>query len=813
MSTLWSDLRYGLRMLAKTPGLSFIAVLTIGLGVAFTTHQYSSVYGSVIRGLPVPGHERLVALRENVEPRGIEDSPLPLHDYLDLHDEQSVFDDLGSGYMGTVNLAGEEGPPERFRGAFMSANALELVGVPPLLGRVFREGEDAPGSPPLLVISYHVWQNRFAGDPSVVGRTVRVNGEAAEVIGVMPDGFRFPFMEDVWVTDRQDPDALARRDGIYVEAFGRLKPGVTMETGQAELDRLGSTLEQRFPEENAGVTFDLIPYADRYMPSQITAVLWLMLGATFGVLLIACANVANLLLARASIRTREVAIRTALGADRGRVIRQLLAEALVLALVGGVVGVVLAWVGIDMFNQRLDPIEHPYWIDIRLDAPALLFAFGVTLLACLAAGTIPAIRASGVGVGEILKDESRGSSSFRLGRFSSALVVGEIAVSCALLITAGFMIESVVNLKNVDLGFDPGRLLTGRVGLFAADYPDRPDREQFFQGLQERLEAEPGVTSVALTTNLPALGADRWAISVEGESYPSERDHPVTNGSAITAGFFRTLDVPLLRGRELTTLEAWERDDPVAVVNESFVQEVLHGRDALGTRVRIGGNDSELPWMRIVGVVPDLHVGGGVGGIGDDEVDPQELYVPAGVLDPRFLSAVVSTQGPPSALAPRLREVVADMDPNLPVYQVGTVAEGIQQATWAFGMFGSLFTIFGLAALFMAAVGLYGVMAFSVAQRRQEMGVRMALGASAGDILRMVLRRGGMQLAIGVAVGLLLGYGMGRPLSVMTYEVDLGDPRLYLVIVLTLVLAGLAACIMPARIATRTDPAEAMRPQ
>jgi len=813
MSTLWSDLRYGFRMLAKTPGLSLIAVLTIGLGVAFTTHQYSSVYGSVIRGLPVPGHERLVALRESVEPRGIEDSSLPPHDYLDLRDEQSVFDDLASGYIGTVNLAGEEGPPERFRGAFLSANALDLVGVPPLLGRVFRDGEDEPGSPPLLVISYRVWQNRFAGDPSVVGRNVRVNGEAAEIIGVMPEGFRFPFMEDVWATDRQDPDALARRDGIYVEVFGRLKPGVTMETAQSELDRLGSTLEQRFPEENAGVTFDMIPYAERYMPSQITAVLWLMLGATFGVLLIACANVANLLLARASIRTREVAIRTALGADRGRVIRQLLAEALVLALVGGVVGVVLAWVGIDVFNQRLQPIEHPYWIDIRLDAPALLFAFGITLLACVAAGTIPAIRASGVGVGEILKDESRGSSSFRLGRFSSALVVGEIAVSCALLITAGFMIESVVNLKNVDLGFDPDRLLTGRVGLFQADYPNRPDREQFFQSLQDHLEAEPGVTSVALASSLPALGASRWTVSVEGESYPSERDHPVTNGSAITAGFFRTLDVPILRGRELTTSETWERDDPVAVVNESFVEEVLDGREALGTRVRIGGDDSEFPWMRIVGVVPDLHVGGGIGGIGDDEVDPEQLYVPAGVVEPRFLSALLSTRGPPSTLAPRLREVVADMDPNLPVYDVGTVAEGIQQATWAFGMFGSLFTIFGIAALFMAAVGLYGVMSFSVAQRRQEMGVRMALGASGSDILRMVLRRGGIQLAVGVGVGLLLGYGMGRPLSVMTYEVNLADPRLYVLIVLTLSLAGLAACMVPARAATRTDPVEAMRPQ
>jgi predicted permease len=812
VSTFWSDLRFGFRMLAKTPGLSLIAVLTIALGVGFTTHTYSTVYGSVIRGLPVPGHDRLVSLRQSVEIRGIEDSTIPLHDYLDLRREQAVFDDLAAGHVGTINLAGDEGPPERYQGAFLSANALSLVGVPPHLGRVFREGEDAPDAPPLLVLSYHVWQNRFAGDAAIVGKGVRVNGQAAEIIGVMPEGFRFPFREDLWATHRQDPATLARRDGSYMEVFGRLKPGVTMETAAADLDRIAALLERRHPEDNEGVAFNLGPYAERYMPAQITAVMFLMLAATFGVLLIACANVANLLLARAAIRSREVAIRTAMGASRSRVIRQLLAEALVLATVGGALGLALAWVGVDVFNARIQDIQRPYWLDIRVDTPALLFALGVTLLATVVAGTVPAIRASGVRIGEILKDEGRGSSSFRLGRFSTALVVGEIAVSCGLLVAAGFMIQSVVNLRTMDMGFDVEGVLTGRVGLFEADYPERADRDRFFQTFEERLEAESGVTSVALATSLPALGGSRWVIAVEGESYPSDRDYPVTNGAAVTAGFFETLEVPILQGRDFTPSEAWSMGDPVVVVNESFVREVLKGREPLGTRVRLGREGSQFPWMRIVGVVPDLHVGGGVGGIGDDQLDPEYLYIPPAVVDVRFMSAVLASQGPPTALARRLREVVTALDANLPVYNLGTLEDGIREATWAFGLFGSLFTLFGIAALFMAAVGLYGVMAFSVAQRRQEMGVRMALGAGPSDIVGMVMRRGGVQLAIGIALGVGLGYGMGLPLSAVTYEVNLADPVLYAAIVATLGLAGLTACLVPARAATRTDPVEAMRP-
>ena len=812
MATFWADLRFGVRMLWKTPGLSLIAVVTIALGVGFTTHTYSSVYGSVIRGLPVPDSDQLVNIDESNEELGFTRMSLPLHDYIDVRDQQTVFTDVAAGYQGTVNLAGDEGPPERFQGAFLTANGLEVTRVPPLLGRTFQAGEDAFDAPPLIVLSYHVWQNRFAGDRDIVGRTVRANGLTTEIIGVMPEGFNFPFAETVWLTHRQDPASLERRDGIGLVTYARLRPGVTMEVAAAELETIALRLEATYPEASRGVRFGIRPYAEAYMPKEITAVLWVMLFATFGVLLIACANVANLLLARASLRSREVAVRTAMGASRGRVIRQLLVEAGVLALVGGALGLVLAWVGIDLFNAALVDIEKPYWIDIRVDGPALTFALGVTMLASVAAGTIPAIRASGLGLGEILKDEGRGSSSFRLGRFSTALVIGEIAVSCGLLIAAGLMIKSVANLRTLDLGFEPDAILTGRVGLFDADYPEQTDRQQFFQRLVERLEAEPGFESAALTTSLPALGASGWFVNVEGETYLEERDYPLVNGAVITDGFFEAIGVSMIQGREFSRFEAWDDSDPAAVVNESFVSEVLHGRDPLGTRFRLGRGVEDAEWIRIVGVVPDLHVGGGVGGIGDDLIDPEQIYLPAGITDVRFMSAVIRTQGPPSASTARLREIVVGLDANLPVYQLGSVAQGIRQSTWAFGLFGSLFTIFGIAALFMAAVGLYGVMAFSVNQRRQEMGVRMALGAGPREIRRMVLKRGVIQLAIGMVLGLGLGYALTRPMAVVTFQVDLTDPLVYVAILSTLAVAGVAACLVPARAATRANPVEAMRP-
>ena len=810
MASIVSDLRFGVRMLVRTPGLSAMAVLTLALGIALTTHTYSSVYGSVIRGIDVPAADRFVTLEEHDLEQGFSNGSLPYLDYLDLQAAPNGLESLAGVYEGTINLAGEGAPPERYEGAFVTWNALSVVGVEPLMGRVFQEGEDGVDATPRIVLSERVWRNRFDADPEIVGRTIRANGAVTEIIGVMPAPFAFPMQAELWLPVPYDSRVEARRSQ-YLVGFGRIPEGVDPDAVHATLATFSERLAEIHPEENGGIVLTTIPYTERYMPPQITAVMYLMLVATFGVLLIACANVANLLLARASVRSREVAIRTAMGASRWRVVRQMLAEVGVITALGGVVGVGLAWVGIEVFNAWIAPIEKPYWIDVNLDGPALAFAFGVSAVASVAAGIYPALRASGLGVGTVLRDEGRGSTSLRLGRFSHTLVVAEVAVSCGLLITAGFMIKSVANLKNLDLGFQPETVLAGRVGLFETDYPTPGDRVRFFEQMEERLAAIPGVESAALANIEPGLGGGRWAITIDGDPYETPNDYPRAGGNIVTSGYFDAIGAELLQGRDFLPTEVWDESTPVAIVNRSFVDRVLGGREPLGMRVRIGGDDSPWPLSTIVGVVGDTHIGGGTGGLGDDQVDPEMLYVTPAVYDVRFMSALLKTAGPPAALAPELRRVVAELDPDLPVYRLGPLDEAIEQATWAFGLFGSLFTIFGIAALFLATVGLYGVMAFSVNQRRSEMGVRMALGADAAVIRRMVLVRGTKQLGLGLVLGIGLGYLLAGPLSAVTFGVETSDATVYGAIVVTLGIAGLLATIVPAVAATRADPVEAIR--
>ncbi|MDH3270055.1 MAG: ABC transporter permease [Gemmatimonadota bacterium] len=811
MSTLMTDVRFGLRMLAKTPLLSAVAVITIALGVALTTHTFSSVYGAILRGVPVPGHERLVYVGENRLEMGISDMEMSVHDFEDLRAQQTSFEDVGAFYQGTVNVAGEAGPPERFAGAYVSGNLLDLVGIQPIEGRLIRSEEEGPDADPVIVIGHHVWQNRFAGEPGVVGRMIRVNGVSTEIVGIMPEGFRFPFLEDVWLPHRVDANALERGQGSDFDVVGRLREGVSLSAAQAELSTVAARLEQTYPESNGGIGMIAYPYTDRFMPQEIQAVIWVMLAATFGVLLIACTNVANLLMARASIRSKEIAVRTALGAGRWRVIRQLLIESLVVATLGGAVGVFMAWLGVDAYRRVVADIYKPYWIDFRMDVPVIVFSLAVTALAAVAAGMLPALRASSLKIGEHLKDESRGASSLRLGRLSHALVVSEIAVSCALLIAAGFMIRSVVNLNNVDLGFETERVLTGRLGLFENDYPDPSAREQFFLQLEERLTAQPGIESAALTSSLPGLGGGWYYMSVEGVSYPTDADHPVILTSFVTSDFFRTLGVEPSQGRVFDPLEARGGGDPVAIVNESFAQTYLSGTPVLGERLQLGLPRSERPWHRVVGVVPDMHVGGNVGGIGDDLERPERAFFPFGAIDLSFASFAVKTRDDPESLAPSVRTLVAELDSNLPVYDLLSLERAIDDATWAFSLFGSLFTIFGAAALFLAAVGLYGVMAFGVSQRRRELAVRLALGAKPNALVRMVVGNGAGQLALGILIGVGLGAVMSRSMRVMLYGVETDDPVVYGSIVLTLAATGLLACVLPARSATRTDPVQAMR--
>lgn len=809
MEGFLKDLRLGFRMLLRTRLLSLVAVLTIGLGVGATSFAFNFAYGVLGRELPVRDAERLMVVQQTEPGQGRRASPVPFTDYVDFRDRQTSFDMLRGGYSGTLNLGGDEGPPERFQGGFVTVGFLEMLGVQPILGRTFREGDDLPGAPALALLGHDIWRNRFAADPGVVGRTVRVNGEVATVIGVMPEGFGFPVNEDLWVPLRVDAEQLPRRGGQPMAVAGYLRPGVSREAAAAEMASIATRIEAEHPDANRGIGATVVPYTMAFMPPQITTMLIMLMVMVLGVLVVACANVANVLMARTIIREREVAVRSALGAGRWRVIRQLLAEAVALGVAGGIVGLGVAWISLRTFRNTLVDLPRPYWIEFALDGPTVLFTALMTLAAAVLAGTVPALRATGGAMSAVLRDESRGSSSMRVGRFSTVLVVGELAVSCALMIGAGLLIRSLMDLNRLDVGFQTEQVMTSRLGLFDGDYPDPDARNRFYHLLLERLESEPGVRSAALANNLPSLGQGRSPIQVDGESYTSDADIPAAGTSVVSAGFFETFGVRLLEGEELRPEHTRRGAEPVVLVNRSFVQKRLGGQAAIGRRIRMGGAATEEPWMRIVGVVPDLHPGVGPFG-GGDQLD-EAIYLPLGLADPRFISIAVLTQGPPAEITPALRAAVADVDPNLPLYWVRTMTEGMAQSTFMHKMFGTLFAIFGASALFLAAVGLYGVIDFSVSSRLREMGLRMALGAEGASIMRMVFGRVFRQVAVGVTLGLALGALLARPLATAMFGVQSWDPVVYGVIVGTLVLTAAAAALRPANRAVRVDPVVALR--
>ncbi len=805
MGQFVQDLRHGIRLLLKQPAVTGIAVLALALGIGLTTTMFSIVYAAVIRGLPFERPHQLMHL-ERAKPS--EDQPsleVPIHDYTDWRAQQKSFEDLAAFDVGTVNVRGNEWKPERFSGAFITANAFSLLRVQPVLGRTFREDENRPDAPLVLLLSHGAWRNHFAGDPGVVGQTVHVNGEVATIIGVMAEGFAFPIREEVWVPLRMDPLRIERKQpGITLEVFGRLRDGVSRDQAAAELAAIAARLEKEYPETNRGITTVMKPYVDEFIGAEAVATLYAMLGAVFGVLLIACANVANLLLARAAARSKEIAVRTALGATRLRVMVQLLTESLVLALVGAFFGLGIAQLGIVLFNRAIVDTSPPFWIDIGIDRGVLLFVLGVTVLASLLAGLVPALRASGGNVSDVLKDEARGTSSFRLGRFSKGLVIAEIALSCGLLVPAGLMTKSVVRLKTTEFGFATHDVFTARVGLFEAVYPDTASRLRFYEELLRRLDGRPGVRAAALTSNLPVAGTGRWQFAVEGRAYAAERDYPLARRAVISPRYFDTFGVSLLQGRDVGP-EDRAASLPVTIVNRVFAETHFPNQDPLGRRIRVGTGDNAGPWLTVIGVAPDVWMQG------IDDRDAAGFYVPLAQVDQRFMSIAIRTQGNPLDLTNLVRDEVVAIDPDLPIYFVNSMDGVIQQSSWFYGVFGGLFMVFGFVALFLASVGLYAVMAFSVRRRTQEVGVRMALGAEGRDVLRLILRQGMTQLAMGAVIGLGLAWWLARTLRVILFQVEPTDPLTFTTILATLALTGLLATIVPARRATRVDPAMALR--
>ena len=811
MNHLLSDIRYGTRVLLKRPGLSALAVAALAVGIGLTSTMFSIVYAAVLKGLPYERSDRLVAIFRNRPAQGIKFLSVDIHDFIDWREQQKSFEALAAFYVETVNVSGTEGRPIRYYGAYASANLFDILRVRPIVGRAFRPEEDKPSAPAVLILSYRAWRDRFNGDPNIVGRHVRANAEMTTIVGVMPENFDFPGQLDAWLPLRIDPLAYRRGSGPAFEstqlnAIGRLRDRVSLEAAQTEMSAIAKRIAAEHPESNEGIGVTLIRQNDAWIGPEGRSMLLTMLAAVFGVLLIACANVANLLLARAQLRTREIAIRMALGARRARTIAQLLAETLVLALAGAAAGLLVANAGIAFFNASTTNLDLPLWLSARFDPAVALFVVALALLSAILAGTLPALRASKGDVSEILNDEVRGSSGLRVGRISRALVVAQLSFSCGLLVVAGLMIRTIVNVARFDYGFNTTNVYTARLGLFAKDYPTPAAEVQFYDRLRQRVGSLPGVRSAAYTSDLPARGSSQMQrLSVDGTAYPTEQDHPRARRIVIAPAYFEIFDAKPIAGRAFTDADR-EGSLPVAIVNRRFVQRFLGGGDPVGRRIRLG--DDAAAWRTIVGVVPDMHLGGVFDQL---DVHDEGVYLPLAQNVINFMSLIVRTERDPMTYASAIQTEVNAIDPTLPLYWVRSLKQQYELDTWFFRAFGKLFMTFGFAALALAIVGLYGVVSFSVSQRTREIGVRMALGAQARRILQLVLAQGGLQLAIGVLVGVGFAAILSRALQAMLFRVNPWDPVVFALVVAALSVSGLTACLIPAARAIRLDPVDALR--
>ena len=802
---LTKTIQQAARALGRSRGLAILAVITLGLGIGSTTFMFSLVHGALYRGLPFPDGDEIMVAYATHAGEGIDRGSWEWQDYRELRGATS-FEEVAAYYSGTVNLATGE-RAVRFDGAFLTANAFDLLRVQPLMGRTFLPGDDVPGAESVVVLSYGAWRDEFGADPAVLGRPVRVNGEPATVVGVMREGFMFPEYQDVWVAMRRS-DAEARGVGADVRPFGRLADGASRESAQAEISAIADRIAAEHPEDFDGWGVNVTAFTD--MGSETAAVLFTMLAAVGLILLVACINVANLLLARTATRSREIAVRTALGAGRGRLIGQLVAEAGVLAAAGAVLGAGLAWLGMEWFNEAIRFTQPPFWFVFAIDAPILAFTAGVAALAAVVSGVVPGIKATGGDIQEILKDDSRGSSSMRLGRLSRALVVGEIALSMGLLVVAGLMTKGIIERRNLDLPFPTENVFAARVALFEAEYPDAESRRAVYDEVLRTLGADPAIEAVTLSSSLPGTGSPYDRVELQGHAYAEAADRPRVRTSLVSPGFFRTFEAEPVRGRLIDERDAADAL-PVAVINESLAADLFPGDDPVGRQIRLAPiRDTERPWRTIVGVVPDLAMDG-------PRADPtavrRGLYVPLAQDDATFISIAARPRGAgdPMALTPTVREAVGRAAPDTPLYWVQTLQETIDENLWAVDVFGAIMIAFGIIALVMAVAGLYGVTAFTVGRRTHEVGIRMAMGADAGRVVRMIMRQGAVQIAIGLAIGLALAVVLAAGMREILFRVDPRDPLVYGAITAILTITALAASAIPALRASRVDPARALR--
>ncbi len=816
METLLKDLRYGVRGLLKRPGFAIVAIITLALGIGANTAIFSVVNAVVLRPLPYAEPDRLMTLWETMP--GADQRAVAPGNFDDWRAQNKTFQNMAAMFYFNFNLTGD-GEPDRIDGATITSNLMTVLGANPQLGRTFQADDDEHQDRNVVLISDGLWKRRFGADPNVVGRTITLDETPHTVVGVMGSGFQYPRRSELWVLGRKGNavpvsfftmapgnDWVHERDAHFISVIGRLKPGVTLSQAQSDIAGIARRAEQDYPKSNGGLGSNVVPLHSQVV-GDVRAMLFILLGAVGFVLLIACTNVANLMLARASQRDREIAIRTAVGASRFRLIRQLLTESLLLSIVGGLAGLVVSIWAVDLF-VKLSPGDIPRLNEASVDLRLLGFTLLVSLLTGIGFGLLPAFQATRTNLNASLKEGGTKASEGRQRRGArNILVVTEIALAQVLLVGAALLAISYVRVTKIDPGFNPAGIMTAKIAPSPKKYPDPKSQSAFFTTVLEHLGTMPGVESAAMVMSLPLSGSSmNRGFQVEGRPVPKSDENITMDFQIVSPGYFSTLEIPIQRGRGLTASDT-ENSEHVIVINNAMARRYWPNEDPVGKRLQIGESSKDNSWRTIVGVVADNR-----------HASLSEAPVPTAFIAYRQdleswprMGFVIKAKTDPLGLTSAVRKELALVDPAQPVYAIEPMEKlmstSVAQRRFIMLLLGSLSAI----ALTLAMVGVYGVISFSVSERTQEIGIRMALGARAVDVLRMVLGQGMRVTAIGIVIGLSAAFGLTRLLASLLFEVSPTDLSTFSIVAAVLGAVAFLACYIPARRATKVDPLVALR--